>query len=57
MDTNAKESKISLQIKVLCEVEKMWIIYDRDNSGTVDYEEIVDYLKEISEQELNLTDQ
>ena len=46
---NTNESTISMQIKVLSEVEKMWIIYDRDNSGSVDFEEIVAYLEEISE--------
>ena len=37
---------ISKDIKVACEVEKIWIMYDRDNNGTLDFDEIVDYLKE-----------
>ena len=41
---NSKETTVSMQIKVLSEVEKMWIMYDKDNSGSVDYEEIVAYL-------------
>ena len=49
MDIHCKQSKVSMQIKVLSEVEKMWIIYDGDNSGSVDYDEIVHYLRDISE--------
>ena len=50
-----KETSVSMQIKVLSEVEKMWIMYDKDGSGSVDYDEIVAYLNEISKQKLNLT--
>ena len=50
------QTPISMQIKILSEVEKIWIMYDGDNSGTVEYEEVVAYLKEISNQKLNLSD-
>ena len=50
-------SQISKAIKVACEVEKVWILYDRDNNGTLDFDEIVDYLKERAYPHLELTDQ
>ena len=41
-----KDSSISHQIKVIAEVEKIWILYDLDKSGMLDFEEIKAYLKE-----------
>ena len=38
------ETKKSLEIKIICEVEKIWIIYDVDNSGELEFKEVVDYL-------------
>ena len=47
---------VSKDIKVYCEVEKIWILYDRDYNGTLDFEEIVDYLKERAYPHLKLSD-
>ena len=32
----------------MCEVEKIWIIYDLDNNGTLDYSELIWYLNEVA---------
>ena len=50
------QSSISRQIKVLSEVEKIWILYDLDENGTLEYGEIELYLKEMAYPHLNLTD-
>ena len=47
----------SLEIKVLAEVEKIWIIYDLDQSGTLEFKEICKYLKETAYPYLTLSDQ
>ena len=39
------ETELSRQIKVLAEVEKIWIIYDVDRNGTLELDEIKEYLK------------
>ena len=48
METTDEEiiSEVSRDIKVLSEVEKIWINYDDDGNGTLDSEEIAIYLKE-----------
>ena len=38
------ETKISREIKILAEIEKLWIMYDEDKSGTLDFDEVLDYL-------------
>ena len=38
------ETKISREIKILAEVEKIWIQYDMDNNGELDFDEISEYL-------------
>ena len=35
-----KESKIARDIRIIAEVEKIWIQYDLDNNGELDYTEI-----------------
>ena len=40
------ESKVSLEIKIQAEVEKIWINYDLDQNGILDLEEVTKYLKE-----------
>ena len=52
-----KETKISKQIKVLAEVEKIWIIYDQDNNGSLDKEEVLDYLNERAYPHLTLSEE
>ena len=42
------ESKISRSIKILSEIEKIWILYDINSDGTLEYGEIVMYIKEMS---------
>ena len=40
----------------MAEVEKIWILYDLDDNGELDYEEMADYLKDMTYPYLNLTD-
>ena len=40
----------------MAEVEKIWIVYDLDENGVLDYEEISLYLKKTAYPNLNLTD-
>ena len=37
-------SAFSKEVKVLSEVEKIWIVYDIDDSGELDFDEISGYL-------------
>ena len=39
---------IGMQIKILSEVEKIWILYDLDNNGTLSFNELKVYLEEMS---------
>ena len=41
---------------MLAEVEKIWILYDADNNGKLDFEEVESYLKEMAFPHLKLTD-
>lgn len=50
------ESNVSKEIKVLAEVEKMWILYDLDGSGTIEHDECASYLREMSSPTLELSD-
>lgn len=45
---NSLETPVSMGIKILSEVEKIWILYDADNNGTLDQEEIQDYVKQMT---------
>ena len=45
---------MSLEIRILAEVEKIWIIFDLDCSGRLDRDEVKDYIKFMSEQVLDL---
>ena len=36
------------QIKILAEVEKIWILYDLDNNGTLSFNELKVYIGEMS---------
>ena len=55
METKDNITPLSLEIKVMCEVEKIWIIYDRDDNRTLDFEEVIDYLKERAYPHLSLS--
>ena len=48
-------TKISKEIKILSEIEKIWIIYDQDNNGSLEKDEIINYLTERTTLDLNLT--
>ena len=43
-------------MKVLAEVEKIWIIYDLDGNETLDFDEIKSYLEERAFPHLTLSD-
>ena len=43
-----KESELSREIKVLAEVEKIWILYDVDGNGLIDKAEISEYLRHMA---------
>ena len=53
--TEEHETDVSRQIKVLSEVEKIWIIFDIDNSGTLEFNEIIDYLQQMAFPQLDLS--
>ena len=50
------ESVTSMEIKALSEVEKIWILYDLDNNGELDFDETRAYLKEMAYPYLSLSD-
>ena len=52
----AAYSSVSRSIKILSEIEKIWILYDLDDNGTLEYGEIMMYLKEMSPN-LDLSDE
>lgn len=51
------ETTISREIRVLAEVEKIWIIFDLDNSGSLDRDEIKDYIKFMAGSALTLNNE
>ena len=51
-----KDSKIARDIKIISEVEKIWILFDKENNGELDYSEIKQYLQEVAYTHLSLTD-
>ena len=40
-----KESRVSRDIRILAEVEKIWILYDMDDNGELDFDELSAYLR------------
>ena len=50
-------SKTSRWIKILAEIEKIWILYDLDGNESLDFEEIVKYLKNRAYPHLTLSDE
>ena len=40
------DTDVSMEIKILSEVEKIWINFDLDQNGTLEYSEVCKYLKE-----------
>ena len=52
-----KESELSREIKVLAEVEKIWILNDLDDSGKLDKSEIASYLRQMAYPRLEMSDE
>ena len=52
----SKVTKISREIKIVAEVEKIWIQYDLDGNEALDFDEILQYLKERAYPHLTLED-
>ena len=50
-----KQTPFTREVRILAEVEKIWILYDLDDNGSLDYEEIELYLKEMAYPHLDLT--
>lgn len=50
------ETETSRDIKVISEVEKIWILYDVDENGTLDWDEVKAYITEMAFPHLNFTD-
>ena len=50
-----RETKISREIRILAEVEKIWIQYDIDQNGELDFDEISEYLRNRSCSHCDLT--
>ena len=48
------DTNVSKDIKILSEVEKVWIIYDRDENGTLEWPEISLYLNELAFPDLQM---
>ena len=44
-------------VRVLAEVEKIWICCDVDNNGRLEFEEIKDYLKQVLGEQLNMSEE
>ena len=56
-DTNTRESKVSRDIRIMAEVEKIWIMYDLDNNGTLEFDEIQQYLQQMAFPHLTLSNE
>ena len=52
-----EESSLAREIKVLAEVEKVWILYDLDYNDSLDFEEVTLYLTEMAYPHLTITDE
>lgn len=50
------ETDVSRDIRVTAEVEKIWIVHDVDKNGTLDFEEVKEYIKGTAFSSMDLTD-
>ena len=50
------DTKLSREVRIISEVERIWIMYDLDMNGTLEYDEIKSYLKEMAMPHLELSD-
>ena len=48
---------MSQEIKILAEVEKIWIIYDSDKNGNLEYAELLQYLKDVAVPSLTMSEE
>ena len=55
--SNQLKEDLAKEIKILAEVEKIWILYDIDNSERLDFNEVSLYLKEMAFSNVHLTDE
>ena len=49
-----EHSQVSKDIKILAEVEKIWIVFDDDLNGRISYHELTKYLRETVYPQLRL---
>ena len=49
------ESQLSNEIKLLSEVEKIWIIFDFENAMEVNHRDLADYLRKMAHPYLDFT--
>ena len=56
VDDHAQESKVSRDIKVLSEVEKIWILHDLKKDGRIKFQDTLEYLRLMTNPVLELTD-
>ena len=47
---------VSQDIKIAAEVEKIWILYDIDESSKLEYEEIKEYIQKMAYPKVELSD-
>ena len=50
------ETDVSQDIRILSEVERIWILYDLDENGTLDLDEMSLYIRETAFKSLNLSE-
>ena len=55
--SSQEESDVSMEIKAMAEVEKIWIMYDLDDNGSLDFDETKAYLKEMAYPNLSISAQ
>ena len=51
-----KESTVSRHIRILAEIEKIWILYDMTNTKSLNFQELNNYLKDMVPQEQQVDD-
>tara|TARA_B110000305_G_C19020005_1_gene438882 strand:+ start:93 stop:308 length:216 start_codon:yes stop_codon:yes gene_type:complete len=51
-----EETEVSLEIKALAEVEKIWILYELENDGYLNLPKTTAYLKDVAYPYLTLSD-
>ena len=51
------ESQTSREIRMIAEIEKIWILYDQDNSGYLEIEEVKEYMSQVAKSHMKISDQ